>query len=201
MVGTIDFYFDFSSPYGYFASTRIEELAARYGREVQWHPMLLGIIFKSSGSMPLTMMPLKGDYAYHDFERTARFHDIAYRRPPIFPVATQATARAMMWIQANHGEAKAIEFAKAAYRAYFYEGILIGDGDNVAKIASDLGLDAEALMDGINSAEIKEKLKTDTEKGMARGVFGSPFIIVDGESFWGFDRLYQVEALLKNGKI
>jgi 2-hydroxychromene-2-carboxylate isomerase len=201
MADAIDFYFDFSSPYGYFAATRIDELAARYDRQVKWHPVLLGIIFKSSSSMPLTMMPLKGDYAFHDFERTARLHGIAYQRPPVFPVPTQATARAMLWIQGTLGEAKAVEFAKAALRAYFYDGINTGDPANVAQIASALGLDPAPLSEAINSAEIKAQSKVTTEQAMARGVFGSPFIIVDGESFWGFDRLYQIEALLKNGKI
>ena len=70
----IDFYFDFSSPYGYLASHKIESLAGKYGRGVTWRPMLLGAAFKATGSGPLPSIPLKGDYAKRDFLRSARFH-------------------------------------------------------------------------------------------------------------------------------
>ena len=71
MAHPIEFYFDFSSPYGYMASTRIDELAARHGREVIWRPILLGVAFKTTGGQPLPLVPLKGDYALRDFIRYA----------------------------------------------------------------------------------------------------------------------------------
>lgn len=201
MAAPIDFYFDFSSPYGYFASTRIDALAAKYGRTVNWHPVLLGVIFKTTGSAPLPTLPVKGPYAVHDIERTARFHGIAYRFPQPFPIATQAAARAMLWIQNTLDGVKAVEFAKATYRAYFVDGINIGDADNVARVASSLGLDPATLIDAINSPEIKDRLKAEVDQALARGVFGSPFVIVDGEAFWGFDRFDQLDAFLKDGTI
>lgn len=201
MTAPIDFYFDFSSPYGYFASTRIEALAAKYGRTVKWHPVLLGAVFKTTGSQPLPMVPLKGDYAYRDFERTARFHGIAYQRPAKFPLATQLAARAMIWLEETYGPAKAIDFAQDVYRAYFVDGVDISDPFAIAGIASRLHADAATLIDGANSPQIKEHLKRNVDAAMARGVFGSPFIIVDGEPFWGFDRFDQLEAFLKNGSI
>ncbi|HEX2531548.1 MAG TPA: 2-hydroxychromene-2-carboxylate isomerase [Burkholderiaceae bacterium] len=201
MPDPIDFYFDFSSPYGYFAAMRIDELAAKYGRTVDWHPILLGVIFKTTGGMPLPQVPVKGQYSLRDFDRTARFHGIPFRFPPIFPIATQATARAMLWIRETAGGAKAAEFAKAAYGAYFVDGINVGDPANVAQLAFGLGLDPAALTEAINRDEIKNRLRADVEQALARGVFGSPYIVVDGEPFWGFDRFDQVEALLKNGQI
>lgn len=197
----IDFYFDFSSPYGYFASTRIDQLAAQYGRSVKWHPLLLGVVFKSTGGAPLTAIPLKGEYALHDLERSARFHGIAYRQPELFPLPTQLAARAMLWVEETQGEAKAVEFAKAVYRAYFVDGAKIIDPDVIGPIASSVGLDAAAMIEGANSAPVKERLRAGIEAAMARGVFGSPFIIADDEPFWGFDRFDQLEAFLENGKI
>jgi 2-hydroxychromene-2-carboxylate isomerase len=201
MAAAIDFYFDFSSPYGYFASTRIDEFAARYGREVKWHPILLGAVFQITGSAPLTAIPLKGNYSLIDFGRTARFHGIPYRQPDTFPISTQAPARAVLWLQATAGDAKAIEFAKAAYHAYFAEGIDIGNSANVAKIAATLGIDSAALLEAIGTAAIKDQLKAKVAQAIDKGVFGSPFIIVDGEPFWGFDRFDQLEATLKSGRI
>ncbi|HSY29111.1 MAG TPA: DsbA family protein, partial [Burkholderiaceae bacterium] len=143
----------------------------------------------------------KGDYALIDFERTARFNDIRYNRPPTFPIATQSTARAMVWLQQSAGTASAVAFAKAAYQAYFVDGVDINDPVNLQQIATQLGLDAIAMLEGLNSTPIKELLKSNVEQAIQRKVFGSPFIIVDGEPFWGFDRFDQLEAFLKNDAI
>lgn len=197
----IDFYFDFSSPYGYFASTRIDQLAERYGRTVNWHPLLLGVIFKTTGGAPLSSYPLKGEYSFRDFERTARFHGIPYQRPEPFPLPTQLAARSMLWVEQTYGAAKAAEFAKSVFHAYFVDGKKIIDPDVIAPIAAALDIDAAAMIAGANSEPVKERLKTDIEAALAHGVFGSPFVVVDGEPFWGFDRFAQLEAFLKNGTI
>ncbi len=87
MTAAIDFYFDFSSPYGYLAAQRIEDLARAHGRDVEWHPVLLGVIFKETGAVPLTQVPIKGDYSRRDMVRSARFHGIDDFRMPIrFPI-------------------------------------------------------------------------------------------------------------------
>jgi 2-hydroxychromene-2-carboxylate isomerase len=197
MAGAIDFYFDFSSPYGYFAATRIEELAVANGRLVNWHPVLLGVLFRTVGTGPLTSFPLKGEYSFHDFERTARFHGIPYHRPPQFPLATQAAARAMLWTAETVGEARAIELAQAIYRAMFVDGVRIDHAEEVARIGAAIGLDAEALAAGQDSEPARDRLRAETQEALERGVFGSPFMIVDGEPFWGFDRFVQLDAFLK----
>ncbi|OWW19274.1 2-hydroxychromene-2-carboxylate isomerase [Noviherbaspirillum denitrificans] len=201
MSAPIDFYFDFSSPYGYFAALRIEALAAKYGRTVAWHPVLLGAIFKTTGCAPLPMVPLKGDYSYRDFERTARLHGIPYKRPATFPISTQLAARAMTWIARDFGDAKAVAFAKAAFASYFADGLDITRPEGLAPACEAAGLKHEAVLDGANSQDIKDMLKAGVDAAVARGVFGSPFMIADGEPFWGFDRFDQLEAFLKNGKI
>ena len=93
MSDPIDFWFDFSSPYGYLMSERIDDLAARFGRKVRWHPILLGVIFKAHGGAPLTLQhPAKAAYALLDFERSARFMGVPYRHPTKFPLPTQNAA-------------------------------------------------------------------------------------------------------------
>lgn len=201
MAEPIDFYFDFSSPYGYLASTRIDELAARHGRSVRWHPLLLGAVFKTTGGKPLTTVPIKGDYSVRDFARTARFHGIPFCLPSAFPLPTQTAARAMLWMRERFGEVRAVDFAKAVYRAYFVDGIDISDPEQVLRVAQSFGADPAELAEGIAGAPIKEALREQVEAAMARGVFGSPFMIVDGEPFWGFDRFDQLDAFLKNGRI
>jgi 2-hydroxychromene-2-carboxylate isomerase len=195
----IDFYFDFSSPYGFLAAQKIEALAAKHGREVDWHPVLLGVIFKETGAAPLTMVPLKGDYSRRDFERSARFHGIAgFRMPPKFPIASQAPARIVLWRKAGD-PAQAARVAKALYRAFFTEGVDISSPELAASVAAREGVDAAAARAAIDDPVIKDLLKREVDQAIARGVFGSPFIVVDGEPFWGLDRFDQVERWLATG--
>ena len=196
----IEFYFDFSSPYGYFAAVEIDQLAARHGRSVNWHPILLGPIFKTLGTNSLVNIPVKGDYSRHDMVRTARFHNIFYQPPSNFPIGSQVAARAALWVQSTQ-PAKAVDLIKTLYSAYFTEDIDISVVEHVLRIAADLGIDRDALQAALESQELKDQLRQATEAAGNAGVFGSPFMIVDGESFWGFDRFAQLDAFLKNGKI
>jgi 2-hydroxychromene-2-carboxylate isomerase len=194
----IDFYFDFSSPYGYLASTRIDALAAKYGREVRWRPILLGAAFKVTGLPPLPTVPLKGDYSKHDFLRSARFHGVAYKHPSVFPIATQAPARAVCWLDAQD-PAKAKKLAAALYEAYFVRDVNISNPSDTIAVAATLGVDGAALEAALNDQAVKDKLKAEVEQSIARGVFGSPFVFVDDEPFWGMDRFDQIERWLKEG--
>lgn len=189
MKAPIDFYFDFSSPYGYLAANKIEPLAAKYGRAVTWRPMLLGVAFKATGSAPLPTIPLKGDYAKRDFLRSARFHDVPFRLPEPFPVSTVAPCRAFYSLQ---HEKDRVSLAKALYRAYFLGNVNISEPENVVKVAASLGLKPD-----VNDQAVKDKTRAEVDAALAKGVFGSPYIVVDGEPFWGMDRFDQIERWLK----
>src|SRR3546814_15725596 len=93
MTDHVDFYFEFSSPYGYFASTQIEALAAEFQRQVRWHPILLGPMFQATGSAPLVDVPVKGQYSLHDMKRTAKLFNIPFKQPDPFPNGTVSAAR------------------------------------------------------------------------------------------------------------
>jgi 2-hydroxychromene-2-carboxylate isomerase len=92
----------------------------------------------------------------------------------------------------------ATAFAKAVYRALFVDDINIAEPAELARLAEPLGVDPNAMNEGATSYQIKDQLKAEIEVAMAKGVFGSPFVIIDGEPFWGFDRFEQVEAHLKS---
>jgi 2-hydroxychromene-2-carboxylate isomerase len=198
MAAPIDFYFDFSSPYGYLGAQMIEALAAKHGRAVAWHPVLLGVIFKETGGAPLTMVPIKGDYSKRDFERSARFHGVEYRPPSKFPIATQAPARIVLWLLGRDA-ALAVRVAKALYRAYFVDDVDISDPDRAAAIAATQGVDAAAARAAVEDPAVKDALKAEVAAALARGVFGSPFVIADGEPFWGVDRFDQLDRWLAAG--
>ncbi|HQR21254.1 MAG TPA: DsbA family protein, partial [Burkholderiaceae bacterium] len=96
MPSAIEFYFDFSSPYSYIASERIEALAARTARSLEWRPVMLGAVFKTSGGAPLTeVYGPKSSYAVRDFARSAAFVGVPYRHPTVFPIGAVAASRAV----------------------------------------------------------------------------------------------------------
>jgi 2-hydroxychromene-2-carboxylate isomerase len=195
----IDFWFDFSSPYGYLMAEKIDAVAAKHGRKVKWHPILLGVIFQATGSRPpADGVSSKGRYMALDFHRSARFLGIAYNPPSRFPLPTQNAARSYYWL---HGQdcALARRFALAVYRAFFVDDRDISAPETVLDIAAGLGVDREALAAALQSPEIKARLKDECDQALAAGVFGSPHVIIDGEPFFGADRLPQIERWLETG--
>ena len=198
MSNPIDFYFDFSSPYGYFAASRIEDIAARHRREVTWRPILLGAVFKVTGMQPLSTIPLKRDYMKRDLERTARLFNVPFKLPSNFPISTTAPARAFYHLN-NNDPALAKRLALALYVAYFADDVDISTTLNTIDIAAHAGVDKDEMAHALNDPAVKDRLRREVEAAVALGVFGSPYIVVDGEPFWGSDRLDQVDKWLSTG--
>jgi len=194
----IDFYFDFSSPYGYFAAMRIEELALRHGRKVRWYPYLMGAAMKVTGALPLVSRDLVRDYARRDLPRTARYYGIPFSLPTPFPVSTAAAGRAFWWSNDRDREL-AIGFAKALYRAYFVAGRNIGDAEVVLAVGAESGVERAALEAALSDDAVKARFRQVTDEAVAKGVFGSPYVVADGEPFWGNDRLDQMDEWLARG--
>lgn len=199
MSEAIDFYFDFSSPYAYIGSHLIEPVAAKHGRKVNWHPFMLGVAMQGEKTFPLTQYPLKGDYSRMDFERTARYHKIPFAMPADFPKVTLGASRGFLWISREDPE-KAVTFAKKVFAAYFVSGKDISDIEIVADIADEVGVDRDAFTTAVQDAEVKTAFKSSVEDTVFnRKVFGAPFFIVEGERFWGADRVGQLDEWLTTG--
>ena len=198
MADPIDFYFDFSSPYGYFAAEKIDALAAQHGRGVNWRPILLGAVFKVNGQQPLANIPLKGDYAAHDMLRCARWFALPFKIPGKFLIGSIAPCRAFYWLH-DQDAALAKKFALAIYRAYFVDDQDISALDVTLNAAAGLGIDKAALATALNDGAVKDRVRLEVDAAIARKVFGSPFMMVDGEPFWGADRLDQMARWLEQG--
>lgn len=197
----IDFYFDFISPFGYFASLRIDALGATHGRGVEWHSMLLGVsVLKVMGLRPFLEIPLRGDYLKRDAARYMRRHGIVMKRemgkPPSNPLFA---GRAFHWLRHNAPD-RARDAAAALYAAYWVEDIDLGTPERVADIAG-LGSEADrrAVLDALNGPEAAALLRGAVEASLARGVFGSPSFIVDGELFFGVEKMELVSEWLSSG--
>jgi 2-hydroxychromene-2-carboxylate isomerase len=155
-------------------------------------------VFKISGQQPLSTIPLKGDYARHDLARSARLFGVPFRLPTKFPIATTAPCRAFYWMNGNDS-ALAKRFALALYEAYFVHDRDISSSEVTLDIAAGCGIDKEALSHALDDSALKDRVRREVDAAIGRGVFGSPYIVIDGEPFWGSDRLDQVERWLATG--
>ncbi len=191
---SLDFWFEFASTYSYVAAMRAGDAAARAGVQLRWRPFLLGPIFKAQGwdSSPFNLYPVKGRYMWRDIERLCAELNAPFRIPDPFPQNGLNAARAALAaIEQGFGE----DFVKAVYLAEFGEGRQISDAAVIGEIITRLGHDAESVLERAQSDEIKARLRSNTEEGQARGLFGAPsFVTEDGELFWGNDRLDQALA-------
>ena len=194
----IEFYFDFVSPYGYFGSTQIEAIAARHGRAVDWRPVLIGVtVLQIMGMKPLTETPLKKDYLRHDAPRMARLLGVPFRFHDRKGGNSLAASRAFLWLKARDA-ALARNFAQGVYARLWTQGKDITAAQSVAEVAVPLGVDRDELLAAIETPQAKQALKDAVDVAVAKGVFGVPTFIVDGEPIWGSDRLWMLEHWLKH---
>lgn len=198
MSAPIDFYFDFSSPYGYLASEQIDAIAEKYGRTVMWHAIVLDAHYQPQGGMRIPSALMRSEYVRRDVERSAAFFEIPFKEPSPYPLHTEHAARAFQWLSDRNPD-EAREFAHAVYRAYFVDGRNIAETAVLLEIADARGLDRDDISAAFADAGTKARLKAEIDLAEARGVFGSPFFIVEGEGFWGNDRLPQLEHWLAKG--
>lgn len=195
----IDFYFDFISPYAYIGSTQIEALAARHGRTVNWRPVLIGItVMKVMGIKPLTETPLKSDYLRHDAARMAKIYGVSFNYHGLTAINSLAACRAFLWLK-DRDAALALRFAKRIFERLWVDGLDITQREDVAAEAAALGVEGHDLLVAITSPEGKQALNVAVDEAIARGVFGVPFFIADGEPIWGGDRLWMLDHWLAHG--
>jgi 2-hydroxychromene-2-carboxylate isomerase len=198
MSASIEFYFDFISPYGYFASEKIGGVASHFDRSVDWKPVLLGItVLKVMGLKPLMETPLKSDYIRHDKQRMAKLLNVPFHEHNIKGVNSLNALRAFLWLKAKDPEL-AIRFAQRIYQRLWVKGLDITEPEAAAAEAEVLGVDSHALLQGIGCPATKETLKSAVQDAIDRGVFGTPYFIVDGEPIWGVDRLWMLEHWLQH---
>ena len=199
MKAPLDFYFDFSSPYSYIASEWVEALAARHGRTVRWHAILLGVTFQAAELKSPVAYPIKRDYSLRDFRRSARFEGVPYLPPDEFPIPTQNAARVFWWLHDRRSASAAVAWARAGLRAYFTRGVPLNQPSALRSLAAEAGLDADEAEAAWTDPVWKDRLKRANDEAIVAGVFGAPFFFVDGEPFWGNDRKAQIERWLAQG--
>lgn len=186
----LEFWFDFASTYSYVAAMRIEALAAGRGVEIAWRPFILGPIFQRQGwnDSPFNLYPARGRYMWRDLERLCERHGLPFRRPTRFPRHTVLAARVGLLCEE---EPWIGDLVRAIFRANFVEDRDISEPALLAAVLDALGRDGASLVEKARSPENKQRLRERTEIAWDRGIFGAPSFVVEGELFWGQDRLEQ----------
>ena len=191
-MATLEFFYDFTSPYSYLASTQVELVAGRAGGAVRWRPFLLGGVFKATGNRAPIETVAKGRHMWVDLERWSRRLEVPFRRPRTFPVPSILALRAVLAAPPE----RLAEASHALFRAVWVEDREIGSPAVLAAVLREAGLDGEALVAA--APEQKEALLRQTTEAVERGAFGAPALFVGDELFIGNDRLDFVEAALRD---
>jgi 2-hydroxychromene-2-carboxylate isomerase len=191
----VEFWFEFASTYSYPAALRVEAIARSADVEVAWRPFLLGPIFKAQGwnDSPFNIYPAKGRYMWRDLERVCGALGIPFRRPSQFPRNGLLAARLACWFSK---EPWLPEFVRQVYLANFSHDRDISDAPVIGSILEAVG-QPSSLLASAESSEARSKLRAETERAQALGIFGAPAFVVDSELFWGNDRLEAAVAWAK----
>lgn len=198
MSATVDFYFDFASPYGYIAAEQIEALVGRHGRTTVWHAIVFDANFHPQDPIRIPAAVMRSDYVQRDAVRTAAFFGVPLRLPSQQGLHTDLAARGFYWLHDRDPE-MARTWALAVFRAYFVDDRNIAVIDVLLQLGTALGVDAEAFGGAIHDGASRHRLKAEIDMAEARGVFASPFFIVEGERFWDTTRMPQLERWLASG--
>lgn len=194
---SIEFFFDYHSPWCYLALERIAGVAARHQRKIIWKPFhLANLITQIDGRRPLDANPAFVRWFKQDMQDWASVLNVALRYHPNFPLRPSRAQRASVYADS---QGKAFEFVRATMRAYWAEQRDISDLAVLGEIATQVGLDAETLMASTSDEQCKAAVEANTAEAIARGVFGAPTFFAGERMFWGNDRLEMLERHLVGG--
>jgi len=190
MPKTIDYYFTPVSPYAYFGHDRFVAIATRHGATINVKPIDLGKVFPVSGGLPLKQRAPQRQ-AYRLFE-LARWHDflaMPFNAQPKFGASGGDLATRWIVAALERGTEPALDLAGAVMRARWAEERDIAEPATLAACATGAGLDAAAIAARAQTPEIAARYEAFTQEAIDAQVFGAPWYVVDGEPFWGQDRL------------
>ena len=193
----VEFYYDFTSPYTYIASTRVEKICENNGTELEWKPFFMGGLFIDTGVKPPVEIGNKFAYIKQDTQDLARHYGVDFKFPAVFPLNSVKSMRGAF---AAAEKGKLTEYNHEMFRLFWTEGWDLSKDDVLKEAVAAIGIDPEWFIARISEQDIKDRLREETSKAAARGAFGAPTIFIGDKMFWGNDRLNFVDEYLK-GKL
>ncbi len=192
---SVEFYFDLGSPYSYLAYYHLLQIAEQQEIQIVYKPILLGGVFKATGNRSPIEIPVKGVYSILDMQRWAEYYQIPMQMNPHFPMNTLTLMRILTGVQLLHVE-KFEQVLKLLFDAMFGTPQNLNEPNVLAEVLKPSGFSVEDIMSMVQSDVVKQKLITETEQAIQRGLFGAPTFFVGDEMYWGQDRLHFVEQAL-----
>ena len=192
---SVEFYFDLGSPYSYLAYYRLLQMAEQQEIQIVYKPILLGGVFKATGNRSPIEIPVKGVYSILDMQRWAEYYQIPMQMNPHFPMNTLTLMRILTGVQLLHLE-KFEQVLKLLFDAMFGTPQNLNEPTVLAEVLKPSDFSVEDIMSMVQSDVVKQKLITETEQAILRGIFGAPTFFVGDEMYWGQDRLHFVEQAL-----
>jgi len=192
---TVDYYLSPMSPWTYLGHARFAEMAKRHGAAINVKPVDYSKVFPVSGGLPLgKRAPQRQAYRLVELKRFRDHLKVPLNlQPQFFPVASDLAAQFIIAAGRAGGSDAAMRLALAELRSCWAEERNIGDADTLGALCKEQGLDAAALAAAAQSDAVKAEYESNTQEAIARNVFGAPSYVIDGEIFWGQDRLEFVE--------
>jgi 2-hydroxychromene-2-carboxylate isomerase len=193
----IDYYFAPQSPWTYLGHDRLVAMARQAGAQVHLMPADFGQIFAASGGLPLgKRAPQRQAYRLVELARFSDHLGLPLNvQPRFFPVAVDDAARLLIAAQLAAGSEVALKLSGAVFKAVWAQERNIADAATLAELLAEQDLPA-AWLDEAHSAQVQELYEAHTRQAIATGVFGAPSYVIDGEIFWGQDRLDLLERRL-----
>ena len=198
----VQFHFDFGSPNSYFCHKVIPAIEQRTGVSVEYVPILLGGLFRLTGNRSpaeaFAGIKNKSEYARLEIQRFMRQHQLeAFRSNPHFPVNTLQIMRGAV---AAGLEGCFVHYVDTVFSAMWEQELKMDDAETIQRVLNDAGIDAQRLLSRTSDPVVKETLLQNTQDSFERGAFGSPTFFVDGEIYFGKDRLREVEEEIERVK-
>jgi 2-hydroxychromene-2-carboxylate isomerase len=194
------YFFAAHSPWAYLGHERLAAMAARHGVQIELQPCDLGKVFGVSGGLPLAKRaPQRQAYRLLELARWSEYLGIPLNtQPQFFPVSPELANKMIVAARVAHGTEVGFRLAGAIMRALWAEDRNIGDEATLVQIAGGCELDGRTLLKSAETASVQAEYDRNTEDANAASVFGSPWYVLEGESFWGQDRLEFLEiAMMK----
>ncbi|MCR9124608.1 MAG: 2-hydroxychromene-2-carboxylate isomerase [Rhodobacteraceae bacterium] len=188
MTHGVAFWFEFASTYSYLSAMRIQALCAERNVPLTWQPLPLGPIFAAYGwrDSPFNLFPAKGANMWRDMERECARLDLPLQRPDVFPQNSMLAARTICGVI---DDPRAPDLIRAIYSANFAQNRNISDPAVLGDLLTATGFDAASALAAAQTPEGKARLRAQSDTAAALGIYGAPSFVVDGELFWGNDRL------------
>ena len=183
----IDFWFSIGSTYSYLTVMRLAEVERTAGVDFQWRPFNVRHVMIEQNNIPFKDKPVKTAYMWRDIERRAERYGLSPKIPAPYPLPELVLANLVATLGAEEGWIE--EYVCATYQRWFEKGEPAGEEPNISESLEEIGCDPNQVLAAAQSERITSALSAATSEAMELGVFGSPTFVVEGEVFWGDDRL------------